>query len=198
MAGIAEGIDALEKKFIAHAYASYAAFIRDNFLAGFGAFVSIIPCETGLTQFNSRFEAAVPPVVGATAQSAKGASSPILGWRSPPSHIYRKPKRISEEITTVPENTKVDLMMPNTESIARQLMKSGTTTVIGKMTTSRMAFDEPEMQSYLIKHGLGDVDVLTIHVGDVIQNFTYGFKNQFKQRSQFKQPDQKVVESLAK
>ena len=198
MAGVGEGVDALEKQFLAWAYATYAAFIRDNFLAGFGAFVSIMPCETGLTQFNSSFEATVPPVVGATVQSSKGASSPILGWRSPPSHIYRKPKRLSEEVTAIPENTKVDLMMPNTESIARQLMKSGTTTVTGKMTTSRMAFDEPEMQSFLIKHGLGDVDVLTIHVGDVIQNFTYGFKNQFKQRSQFRKPDPKVVESLAK
>ena len=198
MAGVGEGVDALEKKFLAWAYASYAAFIRDNFLAGFGAFVSILPCETGLTQFNSRFEATVPPVVGATVQSAKGAGAPILGWRSPPSHIYRKPKRLSEEITAVPERTKVDLVMPNTESIAKRLMKSGTTTVEGKMTTSRMAFDEPEMQSFLISHGVGDVDVLTIHVGDVIQNFTYGFKNQFKNRSQVRNPDPAVVESLAK
>lgn len=198
MAGMEEGINALEKQFMAWAYATFAAFIRDSFKAGFGAFVSILPCETGLTQFNSRFSATVPPVVGATAQSAKGASAPILGWRSPPSHIYRKPRRVSEEITAVPEHTKVDMMMPDTERIARQLMKSGATTVTATMSTSRMAYDEPEMQSFLIAHGVGNVDVLTIHVGDVIQNFTYGFKNQFKQRSQFKSPDLKVIESLAK
>lgn len=198
MGSLTDGVDKLEKQFMAYAYACFAALVRDTFKSGFGAFVAIIPCATGITQFNARFDAKVPVTYGFTVTSSKNSSEPILGWEDPPSHISRKPRRIADPIPSIPEQAAVTVRMPNTEGIAFELMRRNATEVTAVMQTSRWAYDEPEMQAFLSEAGVGDVDVLTIHVHEVMANFTHGFQRQYRARSQFREPSKLVVESLSK
>lgn len=171
-------------------FASVLQFIAENV---FTVFVSSQPCATGLQQFSSRIFSPHVPVTGKVLTSSLGASAPVLGWTG---KDFRS--RIAYQLFTPdPENVETSVQMPQVSYLVMSLMKKRIHQVRFEMQATRMASDEPDMEAYMRKKGLMDVDVATMHGGMTSANFLGSIKAAVDWKD-WQKPSGQMIASIGK
>jgi hypothetical protein len=191
----------------AYAYLLFASVIRNMYIAGFGAFVDVLPRSagtgTGLMELNSTLTSNIPFATGKCSMSSLGLTQPLFGWFVPPTDRKEKsekarsfvPPRIAAEVPHI-HTPKVEVRMEPMLRMAQGLLRSNVTKVEGKCKTHRMASEEPETKIMLDNMGLVDVDVTHLHIAEVISNFVNKTSVFYKMRSRLILPDARAVKSM--
>lgn len=175
----------LQKKFAGMVAADAQAFLQSYAEAAFAAYVSCLLCETGKMQLNAHayFDAYPGAMTADVLTHAKGSDIPLFGHDKVPSRGMRSPQvyRHSKYIKASPDNVKVRLNIRN--DFAEQLMKHPDDLKLSmRMTTTRMASEEPLVAEYLSQHGYADFSLTAVHHNRIQSRYSANFQQYFKSR----------------
>lgn len=175
----------LQQKFKEMAVTDVQAFLQNYAEAAFASYVSCLLCETGKMQLNAHayFDAYPNAMTAKVLTHAKGSDIPLFGHDRIPQQGMRSPQtyRHSKYIKALPDNVKVSVRVA--DGLAEQLMqKPDDVKMSMRMTTTRMASEEPLVAEYLRQHGYADFSLTAVHHNRIQSRYSANFQQYFKSR----------------
>lgn len=175
----------LQKKFAGMVAADAQAFLQSYAEAAFAAYVSCLLCETGKMQLNAHayFDAYPNAMTANVLTHAKGSDIPLFEHDKIPPRGMRSPQayRHSKYIKASPGNVKVNVRVA--DGFAEQLMRKPDDLKMSmRMTTTRMASEEPLVAEYLRQRGYADFSLTAVHHNRIQSRYSANFQQYFKSR----------------